>query len=58
MFEAPCVGYAASADEVAPLVKAGADFVALGDWMWREPPAIDEAIARAAAQMRLPESAA
>jgi thiamine-phosphate pyrophosphorylase len=58
VFEAPCVGYAASADEVAPLVKAGADFVALGDWLWREPPAINEAVARAAVLMRLPESAA
>ena len=34
LFEAPCVGYAASLDEVAPLAQAGADFVALGDWMW------------------------
>ena len=37
VFEAPCVGYAATMDEVAPLVFAGADFVALGDWLWREP---------------------
>ena len=37
VFEAPCVGFAASIDEVAPLVKAGADFVALGDWVWRDP---------------------
>ena len=58
VFEAPCVGYAASDDEVAPLVKAGADFVALGDWLWRDPQAIAETIVRAAAQLRLPESAA
>ena len=37
VFEAPCVGFAGSAEEVAPLVKAGADFIALGDWVWREP---------------------
>ena len=34
LFEPPCIGYAASLDEVAPLAQAGADFVALGDWIW------------------------
>ncbi|MDR3421925.1 MAG: thiamine phosphate synthase [Xanthobacteraceae bacterium] len=34
LFELPCVGYAASLDEVAPLAQAQADFVALGDWIW------------------------
>ena len=58
VFEAPCVGYAASIDEVAPLVKAGADFVALGDWLWRDAQAIAATILRAAGQLRLPESAA
>lgn len=37
VFEIPCVGFAGSLDEVAPLVRAGADFVALGDWVWTEP---------------------
>jgi len=55
VFEIPCVGYAAGPDEVAPLVKAGADFVALGDWLWRDPRG---AIAEAAGHLRLPESAA
>lgn len=36
VFEIPCVGFAAAADEVAPLVAAGADFVALGDWVFAE----------------------
>jgi thiamine-phosphate pyrophosphorylase len=58
VFEAPCVGFAASLDEVAPLVTAGADFVALGDWLWRDPQAIAAIIADAAGHMRLPESAA
>ena len=58
VFEAPCVGYAASIDEVAPLVKAGADFVALGDWLWRDAPTIAATVARAAGHLRLPESAA
>ena len=36
VFEPPCVGYAASPDEVAVLAQAGADFVALGDWIWTQ----------------------
>jgi thiamine-phosphate pyrophosphorylase len=34
VFEIPCVGFAASLDEVEPLVAAGAEFVALGDWVF------------------------
>jgi len=37
LIEAPCVGYAASPQEIRPLVAAGADFVALGDWIWTHP---------------------
>ena len=44
----PCVAYAASLDEVAALVAAGADFVALGDWIWREPQRVAAQIAAAA----------
>jgi thiamine-phosphate pyrophosphorylase len=58
VFEAPCVAYAGSLDEVAPLAKAGADFVALGDWLWRDPDAIATAIVCAVGELRLPESAA
>jgi len=58
VFEAPCVAYAGSLDEVAPLAKAGADFVALGDWLWHDPQAVAAAIVRAAGELRLPESAA
>jgi thiamine-phosphate pyrophosphorylase len=54
VFEAPCVAYAAAIDEVAPLVAAGADFVALGDWLWREP----AQLAALARDLRLPEGAA
>jgi thiamine-phosphate pyrophosphorylase len=48
LFEIPCVGYAASLDEVAPLAQAGADFVALGDWIWTQ----DEEPAALVAQAR------
>ena len=57
VFEAPCVGYAGGPDEVAALVTAGADFVALGDWIWQ---ATDVALAvtEAARQLHLPEATA
>jgi thiamine-phosphate pyrophosphorylase len=35
VFEVPCVGYAGSLSEVVSLVAARADFVALGDWVFR-----------------------
>jgi len=40
LFEVPCVGYAASLDEAAALVRAGADFVALDEWIWTEAAAL------------------
>ena len=58
VFEAPCVGFAASLDEVAPLAKAGADFVALGDWLWQESLTIAARVADAARSLRAPETAA
>lgn len=58
VFEAPCVAYAASLDEVTPLVEAGADFIAVGhdadDWIWRDP---SRAIAALAPHLKLPEGA-
>jgi thiamine-phosphate pyrophosphorylase len=35
LFEVPCVGFAASLDEVSRLVRAKADFVAVCDLIWR-----------------------
>ena len=58
VFEAPCVAYAASIDEIAPLVAAGADFVALGDWIWRDPQNIAATVESAMPRLALPESAA
>lgn len=52
VFEAPCVGYAAARDEIAPLVAAGADFVALGEGAWSA-----ETIRAAASALKLPETA-
>ena len=56
VFEAPCVGFAGALSEVAPLAGAGADFVALGDWLWRDSPA--SIVADAARALRAPETAA
>jgi thiamine-phosphate pyrophosphorylase len=58
VFEIPCVGYAASVDEIAPLVSAGADFIALGDFLWRDPHAIKATTSEASRLLRLPEPAA
>jgi thiamine-phosphate pyrophosphorylase len=58
VFECPCVGYAASLDEIAPLVAAGADFIALGDFLWRDPAAIKSTTSEAFRLLRMPEPAA
>jgi thiamine monophosphate synthase len=31
----PCVGYAGQLEEIAPLVEAGAEFIAVGEDIWR-----------------------
>ena len=58
VFEAPCVAFAGSLDEIAALVEAGADFIALGDWLWNDPQNIARTIAATVPLLRLPESAA
>ena len=48
VFEIPCVGYAGNIAEIAPLTHAGADFVAVGPFIFADPrgpaPAIHEAM--------------
>jgi len=58
LFELPCVGYAASLDEVVPLAQAGADFVALGDWVCAQSEAPAAAIAAAVALLSEPAAQA
>ena len=55
VFEAPCVAFAGGIDEIGPLVAAGADFVALGDWIWTDAAA---QVREATRRLVLPESAA
>src|ERR1700722_7893215 len=56
LVEIPCIGYAAQADEVRPRARAGADFVALGDWIWTHPEGAAAAVASAAASLAEPVS--
>ncbi len=48
LFQPPCIGYASSADQIRPLAQAGADFVALGEWIWSEPTGAERVLAAAA----------
>ncbi len=48
LVELPCIGYAGAADEVRVLAQAGADFVALGDWIWTHPQGAAAAVTMAA----------
>jgi thiamine-phosphate pyrophosphorylase len=47
LFQPPCIGYAADADEIRLLAQAGADFVALGEWIWTQPGGAAAAVAMA-----------
>jgi thiamine-phosphate pyrophosphorylase len=58
LFESPCVGYAASGDEITPLAQAGADFIALGEWIWMQGEKPAAAVAAAAALLAEPVSRA
>ncbi|MBX9825935.1 MAG: thiamine phosphate synthase [Xanthobacteraceae bacterium] len=57
VFEIPCVGFAATLDEVGPLAAAGADFVALGESIWDDPRGPAAAVADAATRLGVPEPA-
>jgi thiamine-phosphate pyrophosphorylase len=58
VFEIPCVGFAASLDEVAPLVAAGADFVAVGDCVFGDERGCSAALAEVARRLAMAETAA
>lgn len=60
LFEVPCVVFATSLDEVGPLARAGADFVALRDAVWTAPggPAVAVQMAEAAIAAAMTEVAA
>jgi thiamine-phosphate pyrophosphorylase len=54
VFQPPCIGYAGHLDEVSPLAQAGADFVALGDWIWTHAQGPAAAVAAAADRLTAP----
>ena len=56
LVEIPCIGYAGAAGEVRPLAQAGADFIALGDWIWTHPQGAAEVVAAATRDLAAPPS--
>jgi thiamine-phosphate pyrophosphorylase len=54
LFELPCVGFANEMNEIAPLVAAGADFIAI-DFIWNDPRGAAAAVAEIAQHLRLLE---
>lgn len=58
LFEIPCVGFAANADEIEALAAAGADFIAYGVSIWSDDRGAAAALAEAAKALRAPESVA
>jgi thiamine-phosphate pyrophosphorylase len=54
LVEVPCIGYAGEAGEVRLLAQAGADFVALGDWIWTHPQGAAAAATMAATALAEP----
>jgi thiamine-phosphate pyrophosphorylase len=59
VFAIPCVAYAATLEEIAPLVAAGADFIAFGDdRAWSETGGAARAVGAAAAALAAAEPVA
>ncbi len=56
IFQIPCVAWAAEPDMVGPLAATGAEFVALGEWLWQEGD-VTAALARAAQAISAPQGA-
>jgi thiamine-phosphate pyrophosphorylase len=56
LFEIPCVGFAASLDEVEPLAGAGADFIAIGDCVFTDRRGLSVAVAEAARRLEIAET--
>ena len=56
LFVVPCVAYAAHIDEIAPFIRSGADFIALGDEViWNASAGAAAAIAAAAVRLEAAE---
>jgi len=55
VFEVPCVACAESFDEIEPLAAAGAEFIAVGDFVWRDPRGVAAALDNVSKQL-VPEA--
>lgn len=56
VFEIPSVGFAGSLDEVGPLSAAGADFVAVGDWIFADARGVAAAVQDVMARLAVAET--
>jgi thiamine-phosphate pyrophosphorylase len=56
VFEVPCVGYAASLEEIGPLSAAGADFIAVGAFVFDDPRGPAAAMKEALDRLAVPEA--
>ena len=57
VFQAPCIGFAETLEEIAPLVTAGADFIALGDFIFADPRGPSATLEAAAERLKVAEPA-
>jgi thiamine-phosphate pyrophosphorylase len=57
VFQPPCVAYAMKLDEVGVLAAAGADFVAIADFVWDDPRGPAAIVAEAALALKQPAAA-
>jgi thiamine-phosphate pyrophosphorylase len=57
VFEIPCVAYAGAFEEIAPLAAAGADFIALGPFVFSDARGAARVVASAAASLLVSEPA-
>jgi thiamine-phosphate pyrophosphorylase len=55
VFQAPCIGFVETPDEIAPLVMAGADFIAVGDLVFADRRGPSATLAAATERLKLAE---
>ncbi len=56
LFTIPCIGFAANPQEIPPLLAAGAEFIAVGDFIWDDPRGPAAALAEVTSLFKVPET--
>jgi thiamine-phosphate pyrophosphorylase len=56
LFTVPCVGFAANRQEIQPLLAAGAEFIAVGDFIWDDPRGPATALAEVSSLFKISET--